>query len=808
MTDRDHRVQNHPKGAIRTYLFLFLFNLIPLPWYFLVVAGLAPPVVFLAVGVRSLFVTDSGALGLGALLVLLAVIGGLVCYLLAWLFTAAIVRIRTPVVRTAGLIGLLAVGLLAAVNPIYVYGGHNRSAALNLFDFIDLLADLRFPPHYALAYLVLLAGLLVSLLVYQHRVTPRTARMLADTWQRTRRPRRYALAAGALGLLILFGWTHRTLLVTKPLVHFGVAAAQYRLALAIMAQPGAEFQGDESHIDLLEKAGRQGHAEAALLLVKYAPTRGERRHWLTVAAENGHGEAQYRLYRSMLRADPNDDDRHRARAWLEKAAQNDFGDAQYALAKYLITGDQKLQIAKDVDQARRLWETAAQNGHYAAMEELAWRYAKGFGGFPRDPQRAIALYNQIADGYAEGRDGLRRNPETAADRRARAKAIAAMEAELAQGNPDTMAQVARDLLRQDVAPETIAEGMRLLEKAAGQGDPQLQYELGAIFLLGRHGIETDFPRGRAWWAQALAQNHVETMAQVAEAYQNGRFDYAVDLLKSRALVQRLIAAHADGRYGAEPDPCQARRWQNELKHLDRLIELAGGEYQSPDELRARAANQDPQAQYQLGRQMIVSGPQAQRQQGYRWIEQAAENGYAEAQYRLVTYYERDIGIMHNDPARGVAFLRAAAEQDHLPAMGALALAYEKGRYGLPRDFQKAVTWYRRLIAAHESGNYQGEIDARFVPFNRSRLDYARKALQAENERKRRYQEASPLERRIIAVEDFYRREYESAVNALDRRNGSPEGREKTRLEIQRLRAEYERRRDEEIARIKEGLQQE
>ena len=804
MTDREYKKSFLPKGAIRTYLFLLFFHLLPVPWFFWVVAGLAPPVVFLAVGLRSLFVTESGALGFGSLLVLLAAGGGLACYLLAWLLTAAMVRIRPLMIRTASLIALLAVAFLAAVNPIYVYGGHSGSAALSLFDFIDLLADLRLPAGYAVAYFGLLAVLLLSFLVYQHWATHRTARRLADTWQRTRRPRRYVLVAASLALLILFGWTHRMLLVFKPLAHLGLAAAQYRLALAIMAQPGAEFQGDASHIDLLEEASRQGHAEAALLLVKYAPTPEERRHWLTIAAETGHGEAQYRLYRSLIRGGPTDDDRIRARAWLEKAAANDFGDAQYALARYLIAGDQTLQIPKDVDKARRLWEAAAQHGHYAAMEELAWRYAKGSGGFPRDPQRAIVLYNRIADGYAEGRDGLRRNPAMAADRRARAKAIADTQALLAQGNPDAQARVARDLLRKDAARETIDEGMRLLEKAAGQGDPQLQYELGEIFLRGRHGFATDLPRGRAWWAKALAQNHVATMAQVAQAHQDGRFGYPVDLNKSKALVQRLIAAYAGGQYGVEPDSRRAHRWQNELKHLDRLIALAGGEYRSPDELRARAANQDPQGQYQLGRQMIVSGPQAHRRQGYQWIRRAAENGYAEAQYRLVTYYEREIGIMRNDPTQGVAFLRAAAEQGHLPAMGTLALAYEKGRYGLPRDFQKAVSWYQRLITAYESGNYQGEINDRFMPFNRSRLVYAQKALQVENERKRRYEEASPFERRIIAVEDAYRREYESAVNALDRRDGSPEGREKTRLEIQRLRAEYERRRDEEIARLRGG----
>nr|MDJ0883923.1 hypothetical protein [Desulfobacterales bacterium] len=518
----------------------------------------------------------------------------------------------------------------------------------------------------------------------------------------------------------------------------------------------------------------------------------------------GHGGAQFRLYRSLLRGAPAAEDRRRARDWLQKAAENGFADAQFALAKYMLAGDAPMQIAKDVDRARLMLEAAARDGHYASMEALAWRYEKGYGGFPRDPQRAIALYHRMADSHAEGLDGWPVNPALAADRRARARSIEDTEARLARGDPQAQALVGRDLLRQDATPETIATGINLLEKAAGQGDPQLQYEFGALFLFGRHGIETDFPRGRAWWDKALAQQHLETMAQVARAHQNGRFDYPVDLLKSRELVALLIEAYTSGRYGVDPDPEEALRWQQERRHLDRLVQIAGGDYQPPEDLTVRAETGDAAAQYQLGRQMIVSGPQAFRQEGYQWIRRAAENGYAEAQYRLVTYYERHFGIMRKDPARGVAFLQAAADQNHLPAMGTLALAYEKGRYGLARDHRKAVDGYQRLIEVHASGNYLGEIDARFMPFQRSRLAYARKALETENERARRFQAASPLERRIMAVEENYRREYEKAVNALDRRDGSPEGREKTRLAIERLRAEHARRRDAEIARLKKA----
>jgi TPR repeat protein len=349
--------------------------------------------------------------------------------------------------------------------------------------------------------------------------------------------------------------------------------------------------------------------------------------------------------------------------------------------------------------------------------------------------------------------------------------------------------------------ETRTEGLQLLEQAASQGDAQLQYELGGIFLFGRHGYAIDLSRGRGWWDQALAQNHVATMEYVAPAYQDGRFGYPVDLLQSKALVEKLVAAYRDGRYGVDADPVKLRRWSDELNYFDRLFELAGGDYQSPVDLQRKAEAGDTQAQYQLGRQLLVSGPE-QRQQGLEWIKRAAEGGLAEAQYRLVTSYENQLGIMKHEPSRGIALLTAAAEKQHLPAMGTLALGYEKGRYGLARDYGQAKAWYEKLVRAYESGSYLGEIDERFVPFNRQRLALAEKMLQIEHDKAERYANASPLERQTIAVEERYHRQYEAAVNALPRGNGSREGKLKFREEVQRLLKHYNQLRDAEIARLK------
>ncbi len=177
-------------------------------------------------------------------------------------------------------------------------------------------------------------------------------------------------------------------------------------------------------------------------------------------------------------------------------------------------------------------------------------------------------------------------------------------------------------------------------------------------------------------------------------------------------------------------------------------------------------------------------------------------GYAEAQYRLVTYFERQAGIMCKDPERGVAILQAAAKQNHLRAMGALALAYYKGRYGLNRDYSKAKKWYERLLQAYESGSYLSEINERFIPFQRQQLEYSTRALEIEIEKARRYKEASPLERRIIDIKERYRIEFEKVVNSLDCSDGSRAGQERIRVEIERLRKKYNCLREEAIARIR------
>ena len=787
-----------PEGrvAVRWFLFLVFFHLLPVPWFMFVAAGLAPASFLFAIGVAGLFNTDFDSLPMAVLFLAPALISGLVFVLLAYLLGAGIRRLKKPVAVTISLIIVLAVCLGVALNPVYISGGHGSGYQFSLLGFPDILGQLRVPAAISLSYFICLTLLLAGLLVYQHR--PQSFPTLPLSRQSRRRLLRRSMVGGLILFIALFCWTHRALFFLKPLADMGVAGVQYRLALSLQ-KPGSQLGSNADSRHYLERAAEQGHSKAAMALARSPRSAEDKLRWLTVAAEGGLAEAHYELYRYMMKSAVANYKSHSAMDWLQSAAEKGFADAQYELGRLLIRGDQTRGIEKNSTKARQWWEKAAANGHGRAMKELAWRYTKAADGFARDPARATALLEKIADGYRQGRYGLPQNQQMASSRRKQAEEIKALEERIAQGDPEALVTIGRQLLQSQTAS---AQGVTLLEKAAIQGDAQIQYELGAIFMFGRHGVEKDLERGRKWWDRALAQKHVKTMEYVAPAYRNGSFGYPIDLLESKAIVQLLVEAYRNGRYGVDPDAARKRYWTAELKHFDRLFDMAGGSYLPLADLRRQASAGDLQAQYQLGRQLLVAGPAGEREKGLQWIERAAEGGYAEAQYRLVIYYENKIHIMRDNPSRGVALLQAAAEQNHMHAMSTLALAYEKGRYRLVKDYRQSQMWYQKLLQAYDSGQYLGDIDNRFISFQRRRLEIVSKARQYQEDRSRRYEQATALERQIMEIEDRYRLEYQEAVNGLNRRDGSRDGKTQYRARVEQLRQDYIHQREKEIEKIK------
>lgn len=117
------------------------------------------------------------------------------------------------------------------------------------------------------------------------------------------------------------------------------------------------------------------------------------------------------------------------------------------------------------------------------------------------------------------------------------------------------------------------------------------------------------------------------------------------------------------------------------------------------ELAQRAADGDPQAQYEYARRLLTGqkGLTAEPECAVAWLHPAAEAGYAPAQALLALCYERGLGT-ERSPREANRLYTAAAEQGHAPACRAL-VAQEMAAGRLPA----AERWLRLLAEQDNAG---------------------------------------------------------------------------------------------------------
>lgn len=86
------------------------------------------------------------------------------------------------------------------------------------------------------------------------------------------------------------------------------------------------------------------------------------------------------------------------------------------------------------------------------------------------------------------------------------------------------------------------------------------------------------------------------------------------------------------------------------------------------------------------------------------LQVQAEQGDADAQFRLGTLYEHGLGVKENHQA-ALDWLRRAAEQGHVAAQSSLGALYSFDLEDLPADYALARTW---LFRAAEQGNARAQ----------------------------------------------------------------------------------------------------
>lgn len=191
-------------------------------------------------------------------------------------------------------------------------------------------------------------------------------------------------------------------------------------------------------------AAEQGDANAQLIMgVMYDQGEGvpqddkEAVKWYKLAAEQGGAEAQYNLGMMYDQGEGAPQDDNEAFKWYKLSAEQGHASAQYNLGVMHYEGE---GVPQDDKEAVKWYKLAAEQGHASAQNNLGVMYKKGKG-VPEDYVEAYKWYNIAA---SQGEENAQKN---------------------------------RDILREIMTPDQIAEGQRLSrEFHAKKYEPEVKKE--------------------------------------------------------------------------------------------------------------------------------------------------------------------------------------------------------------------------------------------------------------------------------------------------------------------------------------------
>jgi TPR repeat protein len=281
--------------------------------------------------------------------------------------------------------------------------------------------------------------------------------------------------------------------------------------------------------------------------------------------------------------------------------------------------------------------------------------------------------------------------------------------------------------------------------------PREQFQLGNNYYDGQGGVNRDYQQAMYWYRKAADQGYAEAQSRLGSLNENGRGSVASkDYGQAKAWYQKaadqgdrdaefsLGWLYEKGR-GVNKDYGEAKAWYQ--KAADQGYEPA------KDALKRLLASDTPtasttetkpnapttaQGQYAMGShyEYGYGGVTVNYPQAAYWYRQAADQGYAGAQFNLGWLYENGLGV-GKDNDRAKVWYQKAADQGNLGAQSALqrvqsqqnpsertaspspspittpqeqgltpAEENERGdRYfygrGVDQDYVKAMEWYRK-----------------------------------------------------------------------------------------------------------------
>ena len=396
-------------------------------------------------------------------------------------------------------------------------------------------------------------------------------------------------------------------------------------------------------------------------------------------AEMGDAEAQLVLGNMYARGDKVPKDDQLAQQWLEKAAE---GGNRLAVIFWKLRQDESLD-ATELGDLARLTESENNADTQLYLGSLFFNGKK----VPQDLKSAIYwLEKAAANGNHEAQVGLalaRGNSEF--EWYNPKEALFWLQQAAEAKYPKAMLILGSSLLNGSnlVKRRNSKEGYRLIRLAAEAGYEEAQHALQEICNSVKHEI---MPKAEA--------GNAEAQFFIGECYMYG---IVLPLDKQKAMEWYEKAAEQDHILGII---CVVSQLEDTCadapeKHPHYLSLIKRG---------AELGDVQMQAKYSV----ILSNegtPLTNYEEAARWMQKAAEQGYAMAQCDIGTMYLHGRGVP-TDIEKAMVWYTAAAEQGEMHAQLKLGAHYLSG-VGVPKDTEQAISWLEKASA-------QGSPDAAYL----------------------------------------------------------------------------------------------
>lgn len=248
-------------------------------------------------------------------------------------------------------------------------------------------------------------------------------------------------------------------------------------------------------------------------------------------------------------------------------------------------------------------------------------------------------------------------------------------------------KLAGDYLVGKGVPRDPVQSAYWFRKAADQGDPGAQNQLGYMYVWGI-GVDRDNAQAFRWFSRAAGDGSQQAKLNMAVLYLKG-----LGVPKDMAIARQLLVELADKRNGRAEDYLGVIYLQGDSVPVD----VAAAEQWF---LRA-AKDKNPEGEYAMGQFYSVgAGHEHDFAKAAKFLRESARGGYVPAMYTLGILLADHPEVKQQKPAEDVEWLEEAAAAGTWQSSAALGMMARDGR-GIPQNMAEAFRWFS--IAARQGG---------------------------------------------------------------------------------------------------------